>query len=86
MLTVTLSFTPLSADKPRVITWADPQPFPKEWKDEYLDQIRQVEASGPELRLITSSFINLPAFAGRNGPITRWYGDHAKFIIGNLFR
>jgi len=40
-----------------------------------------IQANGHELEYITSKFKGLPS---SSGPVVRWYGDHAKFIIGNI--
>jgi len=43
--------------------------------------VRLVQADGDELRIILQQFHNLPTTGER---IIRWYGDDAKFIVGNL--
>lgn len=45
----------------------------------------EVEADGPELALIKSLVgASLPVFDPAKVPVQSWYGDHAKFIVGNL--
>ena len=47
-----------------------------------------VQADGDELQYILSNFGGLPYLKVRNDGkipmVWRWYGDHAKFIVGNL--
>lgn len=44
--------------------------------------VNNVQADGEELEYITQKFSNIPNFEQR--PQLRWYGDYAKFIVGNL--
>ena len=43
--------------------------------------VGEVFADGKELEYLKVSFTNLPSF---NGKMVRYFGDHAKFIAGNL--
>ena len=47
--------------------------------------VTEVEASGEELHYILTRFTGLP-HCYRKAPAEsiRWYGDHARFIVGNL--
>jgi hypothetical protein len=40
-----------------------------------------VQADGQELQAIRTQLANLP---NNNESVVCWYGDHAKFIVGNL--
>ncbi len=60
------------------------------WTDTaYIDK---VDVGGHELGLVLDKFINLPMLRvdGENptahprGYVMSWYGDHARFIVGNL--
>lgn len=43
--------------------------------------VESVQADGHELEYIQNRFTNLPTV---NNRVVRWYGDYAKFIVGNL--
>lgn len=45
--------------------------------------VYEVQADGDELAFIIRKFSNLPNV---NAFVVNWYGDHAKFIVGNLLR
>lgn len=47
-----------------------------------IDDIHYVQADGDELNYILRKITNIPM--AQQGAI-KWYGDHAKFIVGNLF-
>lgn len=44
------------------------------------DNIVEVQVDGDELSHVESKFSNLPKSTGR---VVKYYGDHAKFIVGN---
>lgn len=64
----------------------------KEMKDVNPDAIQEVHADGDELGTILHRFRNLPCLSGdedsgyamARGYVMTWYGDHAKFIVGNI--
>lgn len=43
--------------------------------------VESVQADGHELEYIEKQFTNLPK---ANIRVVNWFGDHAKFIVGNL--
>jgi len=43
-----------------------------------------VQADGDELTYILDNFNNLPHYSGPNKRVHRWFGDHARLIVGNL--
>lgn len=43
--------------------------------------VTEVQADGDELEYIKLHFTNIPMADKR---VVCWYGDHAKFIVGNL--
>lgn len=45
------------------------------------DTVTSIQVDGNELNVILRHFTNIPMV---DSPIVRWYGDDAKFIIGNL--
>jgi hypothetical protein len=45
------------------------------------DDVCEVQADGHELAAILHQFQNLPRC---DGSVQTWYGDMAKFIVGNL--
>ncbi len=51
---------------------------------EYLDvpKVTEVQADGHELEYIYENFTDLPHLS--NGRVVRWFGDHARFIAGNI--
>lgn len=63
--------------KGQEIIWNVGNPVPK------IDVIKvvMVQADGDELGHIESEFSGLPMGKGR---VIRWFGDHARFIMGNL--
>lgn len=46
-----------------------------------IDSVVEVQADGDELSYIIRRFTNLPYPVTRSA---RWFGDMAKFIVGNL--
>jgi hypothetical protein len=48
---------------------------------ECLPYVSEVQADSHELDRIEHHFSNLPFCKSR---VIRWYGDHARFIVGNL--
>lgn len=44
--------------------------------------VTSVQADGDELHHILMEFQNLPQSTHKK--VVSWYGDHAKFIVGNL--
>lgn len=49
---------------------------------EQIVYVQEVQADGAELELILYKFQNLPWVRAKS--VQRWYGDLAKFIVGNL--
>ena len=51
------------------------------------NEVDHIEASGEELVYIIGGTSHIPWVieSGRTPPSMKWYGDHAKFILGNLF-
>jgi hypothetical protein len=47
-----------------------------------VSDVAEVGADGHELEYITAKFVNLPVRSGKR--LVTWYGDMAKFIVGNL--
>ena len=47
-----------------------------------IEQITEVQADGDELLYIKHTFTNLPMHISR--VVQSWYGDTAKFIVGNI--
>ena len=48
------------------------------------NEVVAVQADGDELEFVLSNFGNLPRTLPVDRRVMRWYGDHAKFIAGNL--
>lgn len=48
-----------------------------------VSDVDEVQADGDELQHIQDMFIN-STFPIPNGRVVRWFGDHARLIIGNL--
>jgi hypothetical protein len=46
--------------------------------------VTHVQADGDELMHVAIRFMNLPFTVNTTNSVVRWYGDHAKFIAGNL--
>ena len=46
----------------------------------YSSEVKEIQANGDELEHILSKNNNIPTSSKR---VVRWYGDHAKFIVGN---
>ena len=44
--------------------------------------VESVQADGDELEYIMKNFAGIPTCV--NNRVVSWYGDHAKFIVGNL--
>ena len=70
-----------------------PTPIDDEWEEKSWSvgesmppiphsRVEIVEADGEELRFILQNLANLPHLPGACRQV--WYGDHAKFISGNL--
>jgi len=65
----------------RTTIWHVGQPSPEIDKD----KVTSIQADSDELWHIISRFTNLPYVMNQDdAPVQRWYGDHAKFIVGNL--
>jgi hypothetical protein len=47
-----------------------------------VNEVTKVSADGHELEYITAKFVNLPVRSDKR--LVTWYGDMAKFIVGNL--
>ncbi len=47
-----------------------------------VNQITEVQADSEELAYVRTRFWNLPN--SNTSSVTRWFGDHAKFIAANL--
>lgn len=54
----------------------------------HAEYVSKVTASGEFLNLIARQFTGLPNYSAEKQDIlfdaVTWYGDHAKFIVGNL--
>ena len=49
---------------------------------EFIDYIEVIQADCDELEYIFKKFSNIPYVSNKR--VVRWFGDHAKFIVGNL--
>ncbi len=66
--------------KEKIITWYVNELVPSTFH--YIsDDISSLYLDGHELELVRKHCNNLPF---HNGPINVLYGDHAKFVVGNL--
>ena len=65
-----------------VFTWIVGDPPLREKVDPFHQLYAEAMADGPELEHIKTTFRGLPFHANRTMQV--WYGEHAKFIIGNI--
>jgi hypothetical protein len=50
-----------------------------------LDGIKGLPVSGSTTHIFENDQGYVPGHYFNNNRVMRWYGDHAKFIVGNLF-
>ena len=74
----------LARDNQTTITWHVGESSPIDDLGSTLDtnNIVSVRADGAELDYLEHYYPSLPFMVGNK--VQRWYGDHAKFIVGNL--
>lgn len=49
-----------------------------------MSRVFSVQLDGDELEYVITRIRDLPVTSFINCPVQTWYGDHAKFIVGNL--
>lgn len=49
----------------------------------YADEVRELQADGDELDYISDKF-GIAALVPKGQKVVRYYGDQARFILGNL--
>jgi hypothetical protein len=63
--------------------WHIGEPIPQELFT-FAKFATMVQADGDELNYVLDNFGGLPFVRNGKKRVWRWYGDHAKFIVGNL--
>lgn len=62
------------------LTWHIGKGIPVSY--DHVNDVSEIQADGDELSRILEKFDNLPM--AKNGRVVRYFGDHARFIVGNI--